>query len=279
MPTNLLVGLKNLSELRNSDLNDVYTGSNRANQMGSALESYVKDLLCGSFDVATKEEKEDIYNQNFSYTSSQNNPPDLIIRNGDALEIKKIETIRSGIQLNSSYPKSKLYADSPMILPSCRSCEEWDVKDIIYTVGVVNKGKLKVLWFVYGDCYCAKKECYEEVKSPIVEGIRSIPNVELSPTKELGKLKKVDPLGITLLRIRGMWIIDNPIKVFSDIISYDSSKFNVIAIMQKEKYETFSQTDRDLIEGSSDYSIEDKIVVDPSDTSSNIEVKLIQAKF
>ena len=48
------------------------------------------------------------------------------------------ETVRdtlpdgSQIALNSSYPKDKLYADSPMITQECRECENWREKDIIY---------------------------------------------------------------------------------------------------------------------------------------------------
>ena len=40
-------------------------------------------------------------------------------------------------------------------------------------------------------------------------------DVEFSETNELGRVNKVDPLGITYLRIRGMWGIENPIKVFN----------------------------------------------------------------
>lgn len=42
-----------------------------------------------------------------------------------------------------------------------------------------------------------------------------IPNISLTDTRELGKLNKVDPLGITYLRIRGMWGIENPFQVFN----------------------------------------------------------------
>src|SRR5699024_11579610 len=61
------------------------------------------------------------------------------------------------------------------------------------------------LWFVYGDCYCADKSYYERIADTIKDGVSSIPDVDFGETKELGRVNKVDPLGITYLRIRGMW--------------------------------------------------------------------------
>lgn len=40
-------------------------------------------------------------------------------------------------------------------------------------------------------------------------------------SKELGHINKVDPLGVTYMRVRGMWGIDNPWKVFSYIYERD----------------------------------------------------------
>jgi hypothetical protein len=161
----------------------------------------------------------------FSYLGNANNPPDLILKNGDAIEVKKIESLNSQIALNSSYPKSKLFSDDPMITDACRNCEEntWIEKDLIYTIGVTEKGRLKLVWFIYGDCYAAEKQVYERVKTAICDGIRQISGIEFTKTKELGRVNNVDPLGITYLRIRGMWGIENPIKVFRGIdlaISY-----------------------------------------------------------
>ena len=138
----------------------------------------------------------------------------MILRNGDAIETKKVQSPSSALALNSSYPKAKLYADSPMITQACRGSESWDVKDIIYIVGHTSDTEIQYLWFVYGDCFCADKDVYEKIKQTISSGIRSIPDVEFTETNELGKVKKVDPLGITDLRIRGMWHIDNPKKYF-----------------------------------------------------------------
>jgi hypothetical protein len=122
---------------------------------------------------------------------------------------------------------------------------------MLYVIGNApkNTNNLKSLWFVYGDCFCADKEVYERIKDTISTGITTIPNVEFTDSKELGKVKKVDPLGITDLRIRGMWHIENPTKIFNYLYSYDETKsFQLICLMKKEKYESLPLADRQTIE-------------------------------
>jgi hypothetical protein len=138
-----------------------------------------------------------------------------------------------------------------MITTACRACEEWEVKDMIYAIGHLPKGEeqLKSLWLIYGECFCANIEVYERIKNTISSGINTIANVEFTETKELGKVKKVDPLGITDLRIRGMWHIANPTKIFNYIYEYDESKdFQLMALMTKEKYYGFPVKDREALE-------------------------------
>jgi len=213
--------------------------------MGEGLEHYIKDMFAGTQEVENENLKLEKLSKIYSYQGNKNNPPDLILRSSDAIEVKKLESKNSAIALNSSYPKAKLYANSPMITKACKTCESWTEKDMLYAIGYTQQSTLKSLWLVYGDCFCADKETYERIKTTISDGITSIADVEFTQTKELGKVKKVDPLGITDLRIRGMWHIDNPNKTFSYIYQYDENKnFQLITLLTKEKYETLPQEDR-----------------------------------
>ncbi|MDQ7058789.1 MAG: NgoPII family restriction endonuclease [Ghiorsea sp.] len=63
------------------------------------------------------------YDDTFSYGGNANNIPDAMILGGDAIEVKKVESFNSGIPLNSSYPKDKLYADDHRINQTCRNSE------------------------------------------------------------------------------------------------------------------------------------------------------------
>lgn len=279
--TNILQALKNLTENPVIDISARYqvSGRNRANSMGEALEAYVKDLFCDTFNIQNEIEKNKVYSEKFSYIGNQNNPPDLMIISGDAIEVKKIESVGSQIALNSSYPKNKLYSDSPMITEECRTCEDWSEKDIIYVVGVLQQDKLKALWFVYGDCYAATKDIYERIKNKISEGVNGLPDVEFSESKELGRVNRVDPLGITYLRIRGMWGIDNPVHVFDYLTTIeDESDLTVNAILLSEKYNSFPESDRRAIENitSDNFSISDVEIKSPNNLARLLPAKLIK---
>lgn len=260
------------------ELKKVYSDKNRANSMGDALEEYVKDLFAGTFNYTNENERIQKMSEVFSYLGNNSNPPDIMLRNGDAIEVKKIEKNKSALALNSSYPKYKLYAKSDMLSRDCKGAEDWSEKDMIYSVGVVEQNKLKQLCMVYGLDYCASSETYERIKNTIREGIEAIPNIELTKTKELGKLNKVDPLGITYLRVRGMWGIENPFKVFSYVFEIDTKKsFNFMAIINLEKYKTFPniyELER-LSDVNENLNIKDIKIKNPNNPAQLKEAKLI----
>ncbi|MCX6736783.1 MAG: NgoPII family restriction endonuclease [Candidatus Parcubacteria bacterium] len=278
METNLLIAITNLIKKPITNLASCYSVVNRANSMGNALEFYVKDLFCNSFDENNIENKNKIYSKYFAYIGNQNNPPDIIIKQGDAIEVKKIEDLHSGIALNSSYPKDKLFFDSPMITFACRNCEDWEEKDLVYAIGVLKENRLKALWFVYGNCYAASKEIYEKVRDKVLRGINALQDIELSQTDELGRVNRVDPLGITYLRIRGMWGIENPIKTFNYVAPIDqNAEFSVNVIMLKEKYLLFPEKDRENLEKlvSDKFFIKDIKIKSPNNPAKLLEAKLL----
>lgn len=222
------------------ELKEYFISHNRANSMGEALEEYIKDIFSGTLFENDKNKRMEIISEVFSYLGNTNNPPDSILRGGDAIEVKKIENKTSSLALNSSYPKAKLYSNSSMITDACRNCEEWKEKDIIYAIGTCEKNKLTSLIFVYGEDYAAENKIYENVKNKIKLGIETINGLEFSETNEIGRVNRVDPLGITYFRIRGMWGIENPIKVFDYIYERDNTKqFNFMALINEDKYNSF----------------------------------------
>lgn len=238
--SNIINAIINLIENPQYALRNYYESHNRANNMGEGLEEYVKDIFAGTVNENNENTRIRKISEVFSYLGNQNNPPDSMLRGGDAIEVKKIESKDSSLALNSSYPKAKLYADNPMIKHACRTCEAWTAKDMIYVVGVVDEQNIKSLAMVYGDDYCADKSVYEQIKSVIKDGVESINGVEFSETKELGRVNRVDPLGITYLRVRGMWGIENPFTVFNYVYRRDESKrFNFMAIINHDKYYSF----------------------------------------
>lgn len=274
MSKNLLNAIINIKNRTSYDLIDESIPKNRMNGMGVALENFIKDAFCNSFEDSF-EIKNQKYAACFSYLGNQNNPPDAIIKMGDAIEIKKIENKNlSDLALNSSYPKSKLFSDSPMITSECKNCEEWVSKDILYVVGNIKENKIATLIFIYGDCYAADKEIYERVKSIVVENIKS--KLEYSDTTELGRINRVDPLGITNLRIRGMWTIQHPLKVYNEILKITNAEFQLFILLKKEKYLLFPKEDRSKIEHEKDIILEDIKIPNPNNPAKLIECKVIR---
>lgn len=230
--------LINLSQTNNLQVNSLYKGSNRMNNVGDGLEEYLKEAISGTFALEMHEKLER-FNDVFCYQGSSARPPDLMLRGGDAIEIKKTESLFSELQLNSSHPKAKLYANSPLINKNCRDCEEWQERDIIYAIGHVDKTdkNLKSLWCVYGSLYAADEDVYLDIKQQIGTTLSRNSSLNFSETKELGRLNNVDPLKITNMRIRGMWLIQPPVKVFDYIYQYDSElSFQVFLLIPEEKY-------------------------------------------
>lgn len=279
METNILKALNNMSKLSSFKLTELYSGQNRMNNVGTALEYFVKDMFCSSIGVSGTENKDKAHSNYLSYLGNQNNPPDFIIRNSDAVEVKKIGGFIGSIALNSSYPKSKLHRDDIRILRSCRECDggNWSKKDIIYVVGSVSESKIKTLWFVYGDCYAADREVYEKTLSSISKNVNGINHLEFtSKTNEIAGIKKVDPLGITYLRIRGMWGIYAPHKVFGSLTDFDrSANFSASALMLDEKYKAFPKKDRDEIESNPQLKIKSVKIKSPNNPANYLGAKLI----
>ncbi|MCB4747871.1 MAG: NgoPII family restriction endonuclease [Sulfurovum sp.] len=279
--SNILKAFINIVNNYQQDISTITSGNNRANNMGEGLERYIQDMFASTYNISDETLRLEKLSEIYSYQGNKNNPPDLMLKNSDAIEIKKLESKNSAIALNSSYPKAKLYADSPMITKACKTCEEWTVKDMLYAIGYTNQSLLKSLWLVYGDCFCADKETYKRIKNTISSGITSIEDVEFTQTKELGKIKKVDPLGITDLRIRGMWHIDNPNKTFSYLYEYDEgTSFQLMALLVKDKYNALSQTDREHIEtfNNDNFVIKDVKIKNPNNPIELIDAKLLVFK-
>lgn len=274
---NIINAIINLVQNPVTQLVNYYQGRNRANNAGDALEEYVKDIFANSFDMSEGERLERI-NTVFSYLGNNSNPPDAMLKGGDAIEVKKIESDNASLALNSSYPKHTILSSSPMISSACKAAERWSEKDIIYAVGVVRENRLKHLCMVYGLDYCASDECYSRIKNTIKAGVESIAGVEFTESRELGHINRVDPLGITYMRVRGMWGIENPWKVFHYVYTRDHSKeFTFMCIINETKWKSFDNRQElvDLAQVISGLSVTDIRIKNPDNPAQLYNAKLI----
>ncbi|SMN02202.1 Type II site-specific deoxyribonuclease [uncultured Candidatus Thioglobus sp.] len=272
----ILTAIKSIIDNLDLCIENITDGNNRTNNMGDGLENYIKNAFADTLNINNKAQIIKKISDTFSYTGAKNNPPDLMIKSSDAIEVKKIQNKTSKLQLNSSHPKSKLTADNTRITQECRTCEDWQIKDIIYTVGHVKNTELKSLWMVYGDCYCANSNTYEQVENDIKHGIRSIGLNNNEKTNELGGVSGIDPLNISHLRIRSMWIIKNPSQVFDYLYQTDTNtNFELVVIMQKNKYDSFPQAQKSMLENINDLSINNVKIQNPNNPADLIAAKLL----
>ncbi len=278
--TNILEAIVNIANNPVVAIRNHYTGRNRANNVGEALEMFVKDAFANTIQEQDEQIKNTKFNQVFSWLGNQNHPPDIMIRKGDAIEVKKTQSANSDLALNSSYPKSNIQSNSNMITQECRTCENWTEKDLIYCVGHTTDDSIKSLWMVYGNIYAAKHETYRVIKQKITDGINEIPNVELAETNELGRVNRVDPLGITNLRIRGMWQIQNPRRVFN-YLHTTGDNFELVAVIPTNKYNSFPTDSKKRIEnlGNPNLNVSNAQVKDPNNPANLIDAKLVIFKL
>lgn len=113
-------------------------------------------------------------------------------------------------------------------------------------------------------------------------GLKNIENMEFSITNELGRFNRIDPLGITNMRVRGMWTISNPFKVFNYIYNIDTeSEFNFMALINNNKYKTLDNRKdlENLIGVIPNLKIEDVEVKEPNNPAQLKKCKLITFKL
>ena len=187
---NIITAIINIIKDNRRVIGNSPNSNNRLHSLGEPLEEYIKDAFSNSLGLSgvdkTRKRAEAL-----SYGGGKNNPPDAVLKRGAAIEVKKVESI-GNINLNSSYPKSHLFKNDSKISKACREIEngDWDVKDIIYAIGCVEKKKnnLKSLALVYGSVYCASKECYENVFNSVKQSIEESSELDLEETKELAHI-------------------------------------------------------------------------------------------
>lgn len=229
--------------------------ANAVGAAGTAFEMYVKDRLVG-LTPGDDPGRAGRYRQYLVYEGALNNPPDAMYRGGnagDAFEMKKFSggPMRE-IQLNSSWPKDRLRLDSYGLTDECKCCESWTERDLFYICGGVPSGTSRIAWVWVCDArlMAACNETYKRLHANLQSGIRDIPDITFSPTVELGKVLGCDRAGRTSLRIRGMWTIPTPGKMFEEVAGVRHSERNptLHALIREEKWQALPVASRERID-------------------------------
>ena len=287
MSLNILTAIKNISDFKTNNMSEYFKdyATTQIKTVRQQMEYYVKDAISGSFKSVKDKKPTDRYKGIFSYIGSKNKPPDMIIQGGDAVVIKTIKTYRGSLTINNYPPKDRIMWNDPWIVKNCREIDggQWNSKDIFYATGWIEKRKMKYLIFIQGSCFFPEEEVYNKkiqgLKKNIYDYLES-EGLEANRTIGLGKVNNMDPLGITDLRIKGVWRIKHPLKTFSDTFSYDKNKdFTLIALMLKNKFDSFPKKDIDALVIDNQIEIEDVKIKNPNKPERKIEAKLITTSW
>jgi hypothetical protein len=236
---------------------------------GASLEAHLKSMIRTAAGVEKNSKLP------FDWTGNAKNPPDLILKDHEAWEVKKLESSGSELQLNSSPPKQQLGCTDEMITKSCRAIRQgtWST-DLIYAVGACNDDELRSLFFCYGDVLCADQDVYRKTWQS-VKGVILTSSDDHSETKELGRINDVDPLGRASLRIRGMWLLQSPFSAFATSLDADTSGRQYLLA----RLERFS-SHQDVLQGVyPEITVQRLKVDDPDNPAQDIDVVLLSSKL
>lgn len=271
------------------------THNNQIQAQGSKLEEVIKDVLCGVSSAQIKS-RESLHTKFLAHEGEANNPPDAMYRGGnkgDAFEIKKIDSpTKTSLELNSSYPYSYLTSDMKRLTENARNCEKWSKRDLIYAIGNIQWGRQKGnwVWFVEGGVFAQDASFYDKIESdlkPAISKALKANNLSSSATNELGRANQLDLLKRTNLRVRGMWIVDNPTRTFANLNGVNenpSCHFVSHTLLRKSKWEEMlkemdgKESDITRLK-SPDFHISDVQVDDPNTPNKKLACKLIRIQI
>ena len=287
MSPNILTAIKNISDFKTNNMREYFKdyASSQIKTVRQQMEYYVKDAITGSFKSVMDKKPTDRYKGAFSYIGKKNKPPDMIIQGGNALVIKTIKTYKGSFTINTSSPKDRLMWNDPWIIKNCRRIDggQWNSKDIFYVIGWIEKRRMRYLNFIQGSCFISEEKFYNKIIHDLKKNIYNYfesKGLEAKHTIGLGKVNNMDPLGITNLRIKAVWRMKNPLKIFSDIFSFDKKQeFTLIALMLKNKFDSFPKKDIDAIVKDNQIEVEDVKIKNPNNPVQKIEAKLITTSW
>ncbi|MFM8248850.1 MAG: NgoPII family restriction endonuclease [Acidimicrobiaceae bacterium] len=203
---------------------------------GKPFEIFAKNMFAGSLG-ALPNHVDAAWSKTFSWLGSDNAPPDFMIWGGDAVEVK-VHGSTTQIQLNSSPPKRSLKATDTRIEEGCRECEIWVEKDFVYFVGKANAEYVEALWLIDGKCIAAESSVYDVLFDQLKTKCEELGG---KPGNEISRFNKIDPLEATSLRVRGMWLLDHPAKVFDNLfVKPQNDCFVLNALVSQTKWNEYS---------------------------------------
>jgi hypothetical protein len=247
---------------------------------GEGLELWVKHFLAGTINRPDDNVITSIWDDIFSFHGGTNNPPDVMVRNSIAVEVKKTESRSKTLQLNSSWPIRTLSVSDQHITQECRESEQWEEKPFLLVVGRVNSSvkRIENISIVDGRCLSDHESVYLDL---IVKAQKLMLELGGNETREIGRFNSVDARNRTSLRVRPMFYLVNPAITFQDFfISNDWDNFTINVLLPESSYEAFETSVRYQFENfNPSLCIDRRMIDDPTDSAKQIPVVHIHGSW
>lgn len=238
---------------------------------GEGLELWVKHFLAGTIGFVDDSSIQAIWDNKFSFHGGTNNPPDVMLRNSIAAEVKKTEGKGGTLQLNSSWPIRTLHCDDLHIAKKCRDAEAWAEKPFLLFVGRIDPtaNNISALWIIDGRCLSDNEEVYQSLVSQARSAMLLLGSRD---TKEIGQFAKLDTRGRTLLRVRPMFSLDHPATIFSTFFHHQTTEqFALDVLIPELAYDSFTAEDRRKLENADQGIVIKRLdIPDPTNKESNM---------
>ena len=134
------------------------------------------------------------------------------------------------------------------------------------------------LWIVDGRCLADDETIYSSL---MAEARASMLTLGGDATREIGKFNSVDSLQRTALRVRPMFALDHPAKIFESIFqSQDTKQFILNVLIPAGSYQQFSESQRlKLSELDKDLLVRELEIQDPTSSARLMKATLISGSW
>jgi len=238
---------------------------------GEGLELWVKHFLAGTIGFADDSIIQTIWDEKFSFHGGINNPPDVMLRNSIAAEVKKTEGNGGTLQLNSSWPIRTLHHDDLHITKKCRDAEAWTEKPFLLFVGQIDPTvkNISALWIIDGRCLSDNEEIYLSLLSKARAAMLLLGS---RGTKEIGQFANLDTRMRTVLRVRPMFSLLHPARIFNSIFIHQTTKqFALNVLLPESTYDSFTEEERRKLETAGKGAAINRLKIpDPTNTTSDV---------
>ncbi|MBC8135791.1 MAG: NgoPII family restriction endonuclease [Fibrella sp.] len=231
---------------------------NPINGEGDALDISLQNAFASIPPDTPRSQRIELLAASLVYLGNPTNPPDMMLRNGDAVQILRVPRDSLHLQLNSAYAMQKLYPTYPGLTSSARNCEPWSERDMIYAIGVEESRRLTTLWMIYGDCFAPSNATFE---------------------RNSGDELRIYSPETKAFYLPGRGSITNPIRLLTAAFNTQSVNFEseprLVAVMRAEKYLSLPEPDRTAIENASGIEVHSVNLQNPEDTTQPLATKLL----